>query len=508
MASPLARPALRVAGLLGVGVLCLGVPATRAAPAPEAVEEAPAPTLDMQDLESKVRVSWRPTAEKAHAALDKNPADAVAWAHLSRAVEHGGKPYTALMAFAEGYRHSPQTMAPLLPRALDLAMTLNEEAWFGGLLADGFSLPMDADTRARLALVVARHHFAEGAWGAALGLLPLVPDDGALGLEAAVLKGTVLAMQKRYTEALPLQLTAYERARQQGRDERYVSTLALNAARTLFAAKSWEQAYVYYDRVPRSDPAWSRAQLEKAWAAFRAQDMEAVLGILQTHETPFFDGFYQPEAAMLRAQALYLLCKFPSTTTAIDDFQAHYQPILDALDARLDAMSPGDALADARAELEGGTPTLPRMVLREVVWDGRLAAQLGQVRDGRHELKSLSWIPRAEALVSARVDAVSEEADARLLAELQDKQVELQDLLSNIELTRVDLLSLQADMYQRASATGESPQAVEARVSARKALRRKGKRVWPYQGESWIDELGAYQVRTPSECPEGLSRGE
>lgn len=482
--------------------------ASAGAPAWAQDTDAVIAAIDEKALESEVQSAWRTVAERALKDLGKNPDDAVAWGHLSRALEHGGRPYAALASWMEGFKRSPQAVAPLLPRALALSDELSEDAWLGAALTDAFALPMEADTRARLALAVARHHFGEGSWGGALAMVALVPDTSRWGLDAAVLRGTVLAQQKRYTDALPLMLTAFERAKQEDRSERYVATLAMNAARTLFAAKAYAQAVAYYDKVPRSDPAWPRAQVEAAWAGFRAEDMDMVLGRLQTNESPFFHDFYQPEAAMLRAQALYLLCKFPATTAAIDDFQGRYQPILDALQARVPSMSDADALAAARTVLDGGQADLPSMVLREVSWDGRLDRQIDTIKQGIHELKKLDWaLPASEAL-QARVDALSGTAGRRLLAELQDKQAELTDLLSNIELTRVDLLSLEADLYQRAAATGEAPMAQAEGLAARKELRRKGKHVWPFQGEYWIDELGSYQVRTRSECPESLARSE
>lgn len=485
--------------------LCL---ALAALPAQGQDTDASVAVVDMTTLESEVQSGWRTVAESALKQIGKDPSQALPYAHLARALEHGGKPYAALATWVQGLERSPSTVAPLLPRALALSEELGEDAWLGGKLTDAFGLPMEADTRARLALAVARHHFGEASWGDALAMIALVPEDSAWGLDAAVLRGTVLAQQKRYTDALPLMLTAYERARQEDRSERYVATLAMNAARTLFAAKAYAQAVAYYDKVPRTDPAWPRAQVEAAWAAFRAEDMDTVLGRLHTNESPFFHDFYQPEAAMLRAQALYLLCKFPATTAAIDDFQARYQPILDALEVQVPQLADGGALEQARTVLDGGTPALPSMVLREVSWDGRLDQQLDTVAQGVHELTSLDWAPPARDALRARVDALSDTADGRLRAELQDKQAELADLLSNIELTRVDLLSLEADLYQRAAATGEAPIQKTEVLAARKELRRKGKRVWPFQGEYWIDELGSYQVRTLSECPEGLARGE
>lgn len=497
---------------LAVLVVMMGLPPitgftvdAQAQPAPESPPHD-GPVLDVQDVESRVRAAWRPVAEAAHKRLQADPTDAIAWGELSRALEHGGKPYAALLAWRTGHHHAPEAVAPLLPRALELADNLDEDVWLGGVLRNAFGLPMDAPTRERLALFVARHHFRRGAWGEASSLLPLISRNGPYALEAQVLQGTLLAQQSRYTEALPAMLTAYERSRQAGRPPRYVSTLAMNAARTLFATKAWEQAIGYYQQVPPADPSWPRAQVEMAWAAFRAQDMNRTLGLLQTHESPFFDDFYQPEAQMLRAQALYLLCKFPATTAAIDAFQARYQPILDTLHAQLDTWTADQVLADAQRERAGEPTQLPRMLLREVVWDGRLDRQLNTLRESRHELKGLDWVPLVRDALQARHDEVQAETGARLLAHLQAKQEELRDLLSNIELTRVDLLSLEAELYQRAAATGKrEPPA--ARIESRKALRRKGLRVWPFQGESWVDELGAYTVQTPSECPESLSRG-
>lgn len=488
---------------LAVALIASGPAAAQDAP-PAAT--APA-AFDAAAVESRVLTGWTRVAEAAEARLAADPSDAGAWAELGRALEHGGRPYAGLVCYTRALRLDPAATAGILDRAFGLAVELGEDAWLGEALLNAFSAPMSAQTRARLALAVARHHFREGSWGDALGLLPLIPDDSELGLDAVVLRSTILAQQQRYTDALPLALTAVERARQARRSDRYVATLAMNAARTLFAAGSFEQAEGYYDRVPRSDPAWPRAQVEAAWAHFRRDDMDGTLSRLQTHDSPFFDTFYLPEASMLRAQALYLLCKFPDTTAAIDAFQTRYQPLLDALRATLPGLDPATAIAQARAERDGADTLLPRALLRNTRWDGRLDTAIRALRDGRHELKNLEIMPAARAALAERVAAREAVEGQRLLDQLTAQRDELADLLSNIELTRIDLLSLQSELYQRAAAGGALPAPAPDARQARRDLRRAGKRVWPFEGEYWVDELGSYRVRTRPECPDSLVRG-
>src|SRR5690606_25379221 len=115
---------------------------------------------------------------------------------------------------------------------------------------------------------------------------------------------------------------------------------------------------------------WPEAQFEQAWAYFRADDMNGALAHLYTHDSPFFEGWYFPEADLLRAYALFMMCKFPSATVEMDEFVATYTPVREALD-RLGNLDPADAFADVKRYVDGGAPTLPAMVLRSFRHDDR-----------------------------------------------------------------------------------------------------------------------------------------
>ena len=93
-------------------------------------------------------------------------------------------------------------------------------------------------------------------------------------------------------------------------------------------------------------------------------------------------------------------------------------------------------------------------------------------------------------------------------ARVEKARAELTEMLQGIQITGVDITTLEADLYERAAATGTLN---FGDPSARlKTLRRekKGYHVWPFEGEYWQDELGWYQVDARPDCPEKLATGE
>lgn len=516
MARPLATSAASLLVVLGLGLPLAasaqdapptGDPAGEgpAAPAPDVVVQAVLTGIDGQldkgDGAGAADKSWEVANDPAMSA-----ARAGAWVRLGAALEAQGHPYAALAAAAEGLSLDGAAAAQHR-RLVQASEAVSEDAWFGGLIGRDFS-KVPPSLRTDVAVLAARHHVARGSWGTALGLLQLVDDASPKFLDAQVLEGVSLSQQSRYEEALVPFLTSIELARRADRDDHYVNVLEMNAARTFYAAKNFGRAIEYYDRVDRGDASWPQAHFESAWAFFAADDMTGTLGRLETHASPFLDDWYFPEADLLRAQALFLLCKFPGATQAIDTFQADYEPLRQELAQAAAELDAASALDDARARLEGRPTRIPLPLLRRVDWDRKLSDTLEALAVGERDLAWLRgsgkpWAaPVADAL-QTRLEERRRDAGQRVLDQVRDAAAELDEMLKDIELTRIDLLSLEADLYARAAVTGEDP-FVEDRIGRLRTLRRKGQRVWPFQGEYWADELGWYQVQTRPECPENL----
>jgi tetratricopeptide (TPR) repeat protein len=480
----------------------------------ESAEEVPTDVFD--GLSDKInRGDWKGAAEQANGILaDSTMASAhpAAWGYLGAALHKGNLPYAALAAWGEGLRDAPIALTPHYPNILSTTDALSEDIWVGGLIGQDMGVPFSPDVKDHVALLAARWHFSQQSWGTALAMTTLVGDASKWGLEASVLRGVVLAQQSRYGEALASLLPARERAIRGNRDDHYVAALSLNIARTFYASGNFGRAMEYYNKVSRADDYWPQAHFERAWAHFAVQDMPGALALLHTHNSPFFEDWYFPEADLVRAQALFLMCKFPESTKTIDGFNDKYQPLHDSLAGTIGSMDAAAAFQDGRDFLAGKSTQLPLPLLRKLQWDRRFQDAAEAIDRADAELQQLeaqsgAWATRSKKALMGRRDVRVKAEGARLLDMARDARDELDDMLEGIELTRVDLLTLEADLYERAAATGEEIEYAE-KVDRLRKLRKKGKRVWPFDGEYWADELGWYRIDAQPDCPKNLQRAQ
>lgn len=438
-----------------------------------------------------------------------------AWRSLAALLESHQLPYAALVAWSRAIEADAQAAAGDIAKVMDLAESLSDEEILGPVLGSNVGVQgLDAPTRSRMAYLAARHQLRRGNLGTALGILMMVEEGTPVFAHAMALRGVVLANQGRHAEAVNPLVTAQAAARQTADfedAERFDDVVELNIARTYYGAGNWAQAIEWFNRVDRKSEYWAQAQFEKAWAHFRNDDMQQALATLHTHDTPFFDGYYYPEADLLRAYALFTLCKFGSATQEINEFVETYTPVSEALARELGALDEAAAFAEARTFVEGGTPKLPPMLLRDFRYDDRFAEAVASLDKAQEELAKLAkmtdrpFVRAAREWVTERRDARIAEEGARVLERARTARTELAQTLQAVEITRVDMLQMQAEMYERATETGKLDfgDTIGKLRNMRKA--RKGYRVWPYQGEVWADELGWYAVDARADCPESLA---
>ena len=329
-----------------------------------------------------------------------------------------------------------------------------------------------------------------------------------MATKGLILQGITFAQQSRYDEALPLLLAADAKLRSDKADPHEIAALQLNIARTEYAADNLSGAAQRYTEVSRGDSYWPTAQFEKAWAHFAAKDYGDALGTLQTHHSAFFRDWYFPEAELLRAQSLFVMCKFPSATEAIDTFQAAYTPVSKDLQGQLARMNASEVFADVAAYTQGKTHQISERMLRRYQWDDRFTGAVAALEQADGELatlggKSGSWTGPVADMLKARANARRMVEGQRIKDSLAYHRAELDDMLRGIELTRVDLLTLEAKLYEQAAAGVKISD--EERKTQFRNIRKSGKRVWPFEGETWADELGWYRVVTKPECPQSLT---
>lgn len=523
-----ARPL--AAGIAVLFVVCapaLGKPQPAPAPAPpppaSSAPVAPLGPVMTDDQRAAAFTTWATTLASGNksAAADEllriigdpslAPVHGEAWGHLGEYYADLGFDLAAIGAMGRGMALDPAHAGPFASKALALVDKVGEAGLVGEALGNNVGIQVDAQVRNALAVTAARYQLEHESYGPALGILMMGQKDLPRFDDVEELRGIVLSQQGQHESAIQPLLTASALGVQNDRDPKWVTTANLNVARAYYATGNYGQAIAYYAKIERDSDWWLDAQFERAWAHFRGNDVNGTLAMLFNHESAFFQDFYYPEADLLRAYALFVMCKFPDASKEMDAFVAKYQPIGQELTGV--ALSPEEAFADVEAFRNGKDTRLPGYVLRPYRHEQRFTDAIATVDKAEDELGRMKKLEGRQAeiardLVTSQKDARVRTEGARVLARIGRAKQDLDGMLEGIEITRLDLLALETKMYERAAATGVLDYG--NRVDKLKELRRtkKGFRVWPWQDEYWADELGWYVFSARPDCPESMARGE
>lgn len=517
------RPALLLSLLLCWGGVSTAKP-RGGQPAPAASAPAAGPTLPTLEertaafgqIDEMLKTGQSARAADGLVALVDDPSKAVfhaeAYARLGGVLVDLDLPYGALVAWQRALGTDPVAVSSVAKDAIALGDKVGDTALLEPVFAANVGIDVDAATRSRMAYLAAREAHHNDNFGAALGLLKMVQPTDPFYAEARSLEGVVLSIQGRPRDALVSLLTAQAAADEAKKPARLKNAIRMNLARAYFASENFPRAIELYDTVERSSAFWPDAQFERAWAHFRVTDVNGALSRLHTLNSPFFEDWYFPEADMLRVYSLFLLCKFPDASRGITEFQERYKPQLAEL-RKAGARTPETLFAAMRELVERGreSPDLPPALARRFQDEQRFLDSLAAVRFAEDEVDRLSHVSqnpfsaRVSQWVSERRDALIQAEGERLRDEANAMADRLDGMLTDSEMSRLDMMQFETRLYEQAANTGRIEDA-KAQVS-RKLRVKKGQQVWPFEGEYWADELGYYRIETRSDCPASLQAG-
>ena len=281
---------------------------------------------------------------------------AEAYARLGAILKELELPYSALIAYSKALEASPQAVASEVKKMIELGDVVGDTALLEPLLAQNVGLSVDKDTQSRMAYLAARGANRTGSYATALAILKMVSDKDPNYAEAKQLEGIVLSLQGRPKDALAPLLIAEAILKQReasAANDKQLVELHMNIARAYYGAENFGRAVEYFAMIPRTSDLWVEAQFERAWAHFRLDDMNGVLGLTETHASPFLAKAYFPEAALLRVYALFMMCKFPQANKEIEAFTTQYTGTLETLRAQSDR----SAEDSVRGDGDGGRPS-------------------------------------------------------------------------------------------------------------------------------------------------------
>ncbi|HVP68237.1 MAG TPA: adventurous gliding motility protein GltC [Anaeromyxobacteraceae bacterium] len=471
---------------------------------------------------------------------------------LAQSLERMGLYYSAFSRYEEILAKGPQgtkyyynALDGLFSSARHMA---NDRVVLAGAARFG-SEKMPAEYQARLDLLLARYHYergralldagqqgearreleearklaaqvAPGATSATLG-----PDAGSptenLAARARFVDGTALYALGRQAEALEAfkEVVRLTNPRKTSRTDARVRELAfLQLARIHYEHKQNRYAIWYFGKMPWGERLWLEGLWESSYAHYRIGDYEKALGNLLTLHSPFFVDEYFPESYILKSVIYFENCRYPEARAILEDFTGRYEPVYQEL-VRITARKvPASAFYEEIEQGEKGKATdrgsLLRKVLKIALTDdaiSRLNESILQIEAemddgvggrGRFARTGLG----EELLVRLKADRARlvEEAGARARQKLESERDDLKRLLEQglrikIEVSRKEREALEASLAKGAPVNVLRPYKYTTAVSDEHEY-------WPYEGESWRDELGTYSYTLTRGCREGPAR--
>ena len=432
-----------------------------------------------------------------------------AYAQLGGILEKMSMPYSALLAYEKGLSIDASRIPSIAENSIKLADDIGDSEILESIFASNLKLEVSSETRSRMSYLAARSAFAKGELGPAMGILMMVQPTDPDYPEAQNLLGVIYSQQGRHEDAIkPLQ-TAYKKGLEANKPAKLQDAALMNMARAYFAAKNYPQASVYYNQVPRPSIYWLDAQFERGWSHFHMGDMNGVLGLLHTLQSPFFENETYAEAELLRIYGMVMLCKFNEANNGIDQFPVRFGPQQETL-AEFATKSPEDLFDLVRSEVNGQQTSLPYSISRRYVQEDRMLDAIKSVSSAEDEaarIKALDGSLLATTVtewVSARKIAIIQTEGTRIQQDLQQQAQNLKNQMVSLEISKLDILDMEGQMLNRAAETGKME---EARRQVKREKRiQSSELVWEYQGEYWADELGYYRLNTKSDCPASITQ--
>jgi len=434
---------------------------------------------------------------------------AEAYARLGKVLRSFDLPYSSLVAYERALRTDAVLTQDSAKLAIELADEVGDTALLEDVFADNLGLEVSAETRSRMAYLAAREAHSRGMHPLALASLQMVATSDPYFPEAKALQGVTMSLMNNPQGALaPLQV-ALGTGQASNRNDRFMNTVRLNLARAYYASSNFPRAIEYFAQVERESRQWPEAQFERAWAHFRLQDTNGVLSLLHTHDSPFMQELYFPEASLLKVYSLFLMCKFPEASKEIDKFKAKYEPKIAVLRA-VESRAPDDLFNAMASHIEDGKTDLPDMITWRFEEEDRFNDSLAAVRSAEDEKKRLMNVAAnpfsgwaTDEVEKRRVFLVNTEG-RRIQARARRMADELSQMMDDVEISKLDMMDFERRLFQAASARGDM---LDTRDTVKRTKRVKdNERYWPWEGEYWADEVGYYRINSKPDCPQGMTQ--
>ena len=401
------------------------------------------------------------------------------------------------------------TIAARIPGNFDMLRRVQS---FEGLFPDR----IEARFHDQMAFMLGQHFYNVGELERALQYLGFVTEASTFYPQALFLRGVTFIRRYDARSAAESFLRLIHLA-ERGRSVRDVDVqrlrelAVLSVARTLYSTGSFERALEYYEDIPTTSMYWLQALFEASWANYQMDRFNRALGNLHTLSSPFFEDQFYPEAPILQAVIYFRNCRFREVRRVLEDFRYTYEPLREALEARMQELGTNreffEFLASGRARSAGFDRRL-QAIVNAALADRSLTNTLAYIDIIEGEMELVRTADRGwsnsefarylsdqlaetrEQTVLLAGELVRNRLDA-IVQELRRRQREADAILVETDLAEAGALTpaLRAELFRGRRVEGD----VDERPSAQTLW-------WTFDGEYWRDELGHYSYQVRSVC--------
>jgi tetratricopeptide (TPR) repeat protein len=281
-------------------------------------------------------------------------------------------------------------------------------------------------------------------------------------------------------------------------------------ARLAYEYGQYDAAIYYYRKISENSTLLADAFYESGWTYFMKNDVGRALGTFQALHSPYFNHRFYPELWILEAAIYVNTCNVESAEKAIKMFRDHVlvlgPPLRDFLgryaapeefyDGFVAAVNTGKGLPRnlqgpvlGDVEFFNWHQTIRQIEREEGIIKANLAALGTAGQDLLARLGELQKSAKVEAGIAVTTRLRAVQTDIR---KYHDKVDELEIDIAEQKLTKIED---ELDETTKTKPKDEVVRQGDVVIAGSDAM------AWPFEGEFWRDEIGAYRSFIPNRCP-------
>ncbi len=293
-----------------------------------------------------------------------------------------------------------------------------------------------------------------------------------------------------------------------------VNMALMNIGRMYYKIERFDNASKYFDLVDHDSSTWPESLFSGAWANFMQNNLNHTLGQLLTIRSPFFNTQdFIPEVDYLRALTFFNLCEYKEVNRILLGFEGETRPIQQELKTFVKGYASKEQLKMAEQAWDtyfgpsAVETQIPTRFFTKLLRNRDIAGIVSHLDllDDEIDLinrQKAEWRDTVGALLKKVIEKdrskLKRRAGRFMLAEMAQWANNLQDLLSNSEMVRFEVIDAQRVDYQykfqNPDLANLSGQVDLDFATATDFI------YWPFNGEFWRDELGYYHYTEQGSC--------